>query len=203
MKGGSDIRRCSEAAPADSGGRNAPCSEERLVVLMAAYQEADSDSVGRLVGCLSPRLLRFFERQVKDRAFAEDLLQDCWMRIHNYRHTYRAERPLLPWVYAIAKRTAVDGYRRRRNSLAFEQEFSDGNAEPAAAPSGVSQETKISLWQGIAALSRKERQALELLKVEGRSLDDVATVTGASVNAVKQRLHRACLKLRKTLGDSR
>jgi len=173
-----------------------------MAVLMAGYQAAHSDSVDQLVRCLSPRLLRFFERHVKDNALAEDLLQDCWMRIHNSRHTYRVDRPLLPWVYAIAKRTAIDGYRRRRRSLAFEQEFRNADPEPAA-PSGVSQETKINLWREITALTGKEREAFELSKVEGRSLNDVATATGASVNAVKQRLHRAYVKLRHTLRGPR
>lgn len=203
MKSGSYIQNSSDAAPIDSGGNEAPCSDDRLVRLMAAYQRADSDSVLQLVGCLSPRLLRFFEQQVRERPLAEDLLQDCWIRIHRSRHTYRVERPLLPWVYAIARRTAVDGYRRRKKSLAFEREFLDGNPEPAEALSGVSPETKISLWREISALTMKERQAFELLKVEGRSLDDVAAVTGVSANAVKQRVHRAYLKLRKALGDSR
>jgi RNA polymerase sigma-70 factor (ECF subfamily) len=166
---------------------------------MQGYQRADLASVNQLIDCLAPRLIRFFERQVHDRTRAEDLVQDCWMRVHKSRHTYRPGSPLLPWVYAIARRTGIDGYRRARRSLAFQQEFDEGSSD-AASPRGLSPETKIGLQQELASLSIKERQAIELLKVEGLSLEDVASMTGASVNAVKQRAHRAYLKLRKSLG---
>lgn len=131
MKGGGDVGRCSGAAPADSSGRDALCAEERLAVLMAGYQAADWDSVEQLVERLSPRLLRFFQQQAKADAGAEDLLLECWIRLHKYRRTYRPGAPFLPWVYAIAKTTAVNGGRRRRRFLAFEQSSWDGNPESA------------------------------------------------------------------------
>jgi len=178
-----------------------PCAEKFLQLFMEGYQQADFDSAGALVDCLSPRLLRFFERQVHSRPAAEDLLQDCWIRIHKSRHSYRPGSPILPWVYAIARRTEIDGYRRRRRFLSFEQEFEEGDAGTAVARDGLSPESKIALQQQVAALSPKERQALEMLKLQGFSLEELASRTGASVSAVKQRVHRAYLKLRKNLGD--
>jgi Sigma-70 region 2 len=47
-------------------------------------------------------------------ADAEDMLQDVWLRVHHVRHTYRPSEPLLPWVYAIARRVRVDNYRKRQ-----------------------------------------------------------------------------------------
>ena len=44
----------------------------------------------------------------------EDLLQDCWIRIHRSRHTYRASEPVMPWIYAIARHTRLDAYRKQR-----------------------------------------------------------------------------------------
>lgn len=43
---------------------------------------------------------------------AEDLLQECRMGIHRAWHTYRVSEPLLPWIYAIASHTRLDGFRR-------------------------------------------------------------------------------------------
>src|ERR1700757_1805027 len=81
---------------------------------MERYQQADPEAPAVLVAALSPALLRFFRSQVASREQADDLLQDTWLRIHRVRHTYRPGEPVLPWIYAIARRVRVDGYRRTR-----------------------------------------------------------------------------------------
>src|SRR6202022_2332023 len=81
---------------------------------MERYQQADPDAPATLVGALSPALLRFFKSQVATREQADDLLQQTWLRIHRVRHTYRPGEPVLPWIYAIARRVRVDGYRPTR-----------------------------------------------------------------------------------------
>src|SRR5258708_27588359 len=81
---------------------------------MERYQQADPDAPATLVGALSPALLRFFKSQVANREQADDLLQETWLRIHRVRRTYRPGEPVLPWIYAIARRVRVDGYRRTR-----------------------------------------------------------------------------------------
>src|ERR1700759_1391352 len=79
---------------------------------MERYQQADPEAPGTLINALSPALLRFFRSQPGSRDQADDLLQETWMRIHRVRHTYRPGEPVLPWVYAIARRGRIDGYRR-------------------------------------------------------------------------------------------
>ena len=78
---------------------------------MVRYQQADPEAPRALVVALSPALLRLFRSQTAIREHAEDLLQETWMRIHRVRHTYRHGEPVLPWMYAIARRVGIDGYR--------------------------------------------------------------------------------------------
>src|SRR6267154_5729385 len=87
---------------------------------MERYQQADPEAPAALVAALSPALLRFFRSQVASREQADDLLQDTWLRIHRVRHTYRPGEPVLPWIYTIARRVRVDGYRRTRHITAHE-----------------------------------------------------------------------------------
>src|SRR5271156_4288809 len=84
-----------------------------LEQLMKQYQQADPAAAAALVELLSPQLYRFFASQMGSSIDAEDMLQDVWLRIHRVRHTYRPGEPLLPWVYAIARRVRVDSYRKR------------------------------------------------------------------------------------------
>src|SRR6202043_3430012 len=91
---------------------------------MERYQQADPKAPAALVNTLSPALLRFFMSQGTSREHADDLLQETWLRIHRVRHTYRSGEPVLPWIYAIARRVRVDGYRRTgrgpRHEIAME-----------------------------------------------------------------------------------
>src|SRR5580658_2312383 len=87
---------------------------------MERYQQADPEAPAALVNALSPALLRFFWSQSASREQADDLLQETWMRIHRVRHTYRPGEPVLPWVYTIARRVRVDGYRRIRRVTTHE-----------------------------------------------------------------------------------
>ncbi|MEZ5365862.1 MAG: sigma factor [Bryobacterales bacterium] len=104
--------RTREGADVDKTSNGAVASAE-LETLMERYQQADPEATKELVDRLSPMLLRFLAGPMQTRDQAEDMLQDCWMRIHRARHTYRPGAPLLPWVFAIARHARVDAYRKR------------------------------------------------------------------------------------------
>src|SRR5690348_5854106 len=76
--------------------------------LMIRYQAADSAAVEVLVARLSPALLRFLSAPHLTRDRAEDILQDFWLRLHRSRQTYRPSEPVLPWIFAVARHTALD-----------------------------------------------------------------------------------------------
>ena len=88
---------------------------------MTQYQNADSAALDELVRRLSSPLLHYFKSSRFGEHDAEDLLQDCWLRIDRSRHTYRSSEPVLPWIYAIARHTRLDAYRKKamRNSNPF------------------------------------------------------------------------------------
>jgi RNA polymerase sigma-70 factor (ECF subfamily) len=64
-----------------------------LRTLMTQYQSADPAALDELVRRVSPPLLRYFSTSQFGRNDAEDMMQECWMRIHRSRHTYRAPNP--------------------------------------------------------------------------------------------------------------
>lgn len=169
---------------------------------MELYQQGDPKAPAALVLALSPALLRFFRMQAASREQADDLLQDTWLRIHRARHTYRPGEPVLPWVYAIARRVRVDGYRRSRRISLHESvmevlpEQSQQPEPPRALP---------DFERLVAALPDAQREVLTMLKVAGLSLEEVARATSSTVGAVKQKAHRAYQRLRTLLqsrGDS-
>ncbi len=172
-------------------------ADSNLENLMAHYQQGDFNAAADLIAQLSPQLQRFFVAQFASRADADDLLQETWLRIHRVRHTYRPSEPVLPWLYAIARRVRVDHYRKSSRTTAHHRELEDVStiAAPVSPESGQ--------LDGLAALlkplSDGEREVVEMLKVEGMSLQEVARATSCTVGSVKQKAHRAYKKLRETM----
>jgi RNA polymerase sigma-70 factor (ECF subfamily) len=164
---------------------------------MVAYQQSDPDAAAALVTQLSPQIFQFFLAQCRNRAEAEDLLQDFWLRIHKARATFRPSEPLLPWLYAIARRVRVDGYRKTRGARQHEV-LSEQLPEKAAQEATRQTTPKIS--EMLQSLPESQREVVLLLKVSGLSLEEVARATGVSIGSVKQKAHRAYESLRKRLG---
>jgi len=166
-----------------------------LEQLMVRYQAGDFSAAKALIDRLSPQLRRLFVTATFNRADADDLLQETWLRIHRVRQTYRAGEPVLPWFYAIAHCVSVDHYRRLRRAAtrALSLEELPEHAIPEAADAGD------GLDELLAPLSQAQREVLVMLKVAGMSLDEVARSTSSSVSSVKQKVHRAYQKLRQEL----
>jgi RNA polymerase sigma-70 factor, ECF subfamily len=163
---------------------------------MERYQQADPEAPGALILAVSPALLRFFKSQAANREQADDLLQETWMRIHRIRHTYRPGEPVLPWIYAIARRVRIDGYRRTRR-ITIHESAMDVLPEP---PTHIEPRNPLPEFEAlIAALPEGQREVVTMLKVGGLSLEEVACATSSTVGAVKQKAHRAYERLRKLL----
>ena len=163
---------------------------------MERYQQADPEAPAALIGALSPALLRFFQSQAASREQANDLLQETWLRIHRVRHTYRPGAPVLPWIYAIASRVRIDGYRRMRRITAHEIMM---EVLPEPPPPVEHRDTLPCFDTLVAALPDSQREVLTMLKVGGLSLEEVACATSSTVGAVKQKAHRAYKRLRQLL----
>jgi RNA polymerase sigma-70 factor, ECF subfamily len=183
----------------DSGESASASTTPDIEQLMKQYQQADPAAAAALVELLSPQLYRFFASQMGSRNDAEDMLQDVWLRIHRARHTYRPSEPLLPWVYAIARRVRVDSYRKR-------QRIASRETSPCALPEFPANQEETShlppFEELVASLPESQREVLTMLKVNGLSIEEVARATSTTVGGVKQKAHRAYERLRKLLDQA-
>jgi RNA polymerase sigma-70 factor (ECF subfamily) len=171
--------------------------DSNIEMLMARYQQGDLDAATTLIARISPQLHRFFLVQFGSRGDADDLLQETWLRIHKVRHTYRPGEPALPWFYAIARHVRVDHYRKLMRTTAGERKLEAMSQVAAMDPR--ESDRADSLQAMLAPLSESQRELIEMLKVEGMSLEEVARATSATVGSVKQKVHRAYKKLRETM----
>jgi RNA polymerase sigma-70 factor (ECF subfamily) len=170
---------------------------------MERYAAGDNAAFAQLYDVLAPRLYGYLLRQTRERARAEDLLQQTMLQIHRARDRFIAGAEVTPWAFAIARRLLVDDVRRSRRVI-----FSDdGIAEPA--PSTADRpddmvhagELAVRVQVVLDKLPRSQRAAFELIKQEGLSVAEAAQVLGTTVAAVKLRAHRAYEALRAALGE--
>ncbi len=186
---------------ADAAPRHLPDVEESaLVGLMRRYQGGDRAAAEELIRLVSPMLYRYLAWPAAQHGEAEDLLQECWLRIHRARHTYRAPAPLLPWAFAIARHTKIDSWRKRSRIQSREvavENLPERRVRPQA-PGPAWEAAEM-----LAHLPESQREVLWMMKVSGMSLEEVARATSSTVGAVKQKAHRAYERLRKVMDGTR
>jgi RNA polymerase sigma-70 factor (ECF subfamily) len=176
--------------------------------LMGRYCDGDPQAFHELYRALAPRLLGYLTGLCGDAHTAEDLLQLTFLKLHTARSVYVRGANPLPWLYTIARSVGLDELRKRKRSrvrLTVEDEdlpeltaHLTGLPEAQVPDEGAGAAAGAAMG-ALAHLPASQRDALLLTKVHGRSLAEAAAITGSTVGAVKLRIHRAYVTLRKVL----
>ncbi|MCI0371196.1 MAG: sigma-70 family RNA polymerase sigma factor [candidate division NC10 bacterium] len=178
--------------------------------LMRAVQAGDEAAFALLYRRYERRLLAFLVPYVGDTAFAEDLLQETFLRVFRQRASYEPRAPLRTWLYAIARNLALDQFRRRRSHresaspLGEETQVGrDPERLPDPAPDALGvltgREAATALRAALLDLPEEDRAVILLSRLEGLRYREIAEILGSTEGAVKVRAHRALLALRKRL----
>lgn len=183
-------------------------SKAEATAAMDRYAAGDEAAFAELYQALSPRLYGFLVRLSGDTATAEDLLQQTFLQMHVARSRFVRGADVTPWAMAIARRLFIDVVRRnksRATDLVDSTVLDETNASgiPTAEDWLVAHETEAVIESRLAALSPNQRDAFQLVKQEGLSIAEAASVLGISATAVKLRAHRAYAQLRAALDPAR
>jgi RNA polymerase sigma-70 factor (ECF subfamily) len=172
--------------------------EARWRIWMVAAQAGETPAYEKLLSELIPYLRRFVQRRLLNAAAAEDVVQNVLISIHRARGTYRAERRFTPWLHAIARNAIIDQTRKHarlsRREISLE---ADGVSEPSTDPvEPASQRLSPELEGALSALPDAQRQAVELIHLQGYSIAEAAAAVGATNAALKVRAHRGYRAMR-------
>ena len=134
-------------------------------------------------------LFNYFVHMNGNRDFSEDLVQDVFVRMLKYRHSYQPDKPFAAWMYQIARNTQSDAMQKRR----FEVEL--GNADISSAhgmDEKMKHEEEIALLRrAMARLPVDKRELLVLSRFQNLKYEEIASILGCEVGAVKVRVYRA------------
>jgi RNA polymerase sigma-70 factor (ECF subfamily) len=160
----------------------------------------------------APRVYNLARRLLGNAADAEDVTQDVFLQVVRNLPTFRGEAAFSTWLYRVAVNAAL-AYRRKRALREGRrvpdplEEFTEDGSHRAPVRRWVSQpeqhlldrEAHQVIEQAIAGLPESYRDVYVLADVEELATAEIAEMLGLSVAAVKSRLHRARLLMRKAL----
>jgi len=157
-------------------------------------------------------IYRYAHRLCGETESAKDLVQETFLNAYQGLKDFRGEAKVSTWLYTIASRACIRMRRKRKGEPEHElsiEEFvptSEGEFRLQIPMGGLSpeeafqnKELREALDQAIDKLPRKYRMALVLRDMEGLSAKEVGTIMGVNERAVKSRLHRARLFVRREL----
>lgn len=171
---------------------------------MDRYAQGDDRAFAEVYDLLAPRLYGFLVRKTGEVALAEDLVQQTLLQIHCARGAYVTGADVVPWAFAIARRVAIDAWRRQRRETLSDSGELEAAIQYVAHELDPDQQADLNqaltdLGETFQALPASQREAFVLLKQDGLSLVQAADVLGTTVGNVKVRAHRAYEALRAAL----
>jgi len=147
------------------------------------------------------RLYRYCLRMTGNRAAAEDLVQDVFMKMLKYKATFKDDSEFVPWMFGIGRNACLAHFRRTANDHASEADVDSGAQPDEAADSSQHDGQDELVRRALQQLPADRREVLVLSRYEYKTYDEIAKTLECSVGAVKVRAHRAMKQLREIYLD--
>jgi len=163
--------------------------DEARVSLLRELMDAHGNDVLRVVYGI-----------VHDRHTAEDLSQDVFVKVYDHLHEFRQESSYKTWILRIAVNRAKDYLRSSARRSVPVEDLTYIAGEKSAEQTAILHLQQGEIWDAVRALPDVYRETMWLYYSQELPIDEIATITGASMSSVKTRLHRGRELLRRAWG---
>jgi RNA polymerase sigma-70 factor (ECF subfamily) len=173
--------------------------------LVDRARSGDAEAFGSLVRRHQQRIHRLAVHMLRDRAEAEDVTQETFIRAYRALSRFDGRSEPYTWLYRIAINLSLNRLRARKNARTSDDTDDprlDGvlvDKQPESSdPAGAAHRRQVyeALTAGIDQLSDTLRTTLLLVCVDGRSHEDVAAILGAPEGTIAWRIHEARRRLK-------
>lgn len=131
---------------------------------------------------------------VNDRAEAEEVAQDAFIKAYNYLRNFNRQARFSTWLYRIVFNTAIS--YKRKNRIRTEDIENKHVENPERADSAIEREDKQQFVnKALKKLNEADQLAIQLFYIKEFSLEEVAVMMDQNVNTIKVRIHRARQRL--------
>lgn len=176
-------------------------------ILVQNYISGDEKSLEILINKHNQRLTSFIYSKVLDRAIAEDIFQDTFIKVIKTlkRGAYNEEGKFLPWVMRIAHNLIIDHFRRNKRMPKFEgtENFNIfsvlGDDKLDAEKQLIKEQIDSDLGLLIEELPDDQKEVLVMRIYKDMSFKEISENTGVSINTALGRMRYALINLRKII----
>lgn len=193
-------------------GGASPMNDEAL---MQRFQQGDGGAFRVLMERHRRGVYNFVLRHVGDASAAEDVLQDCFLRVVQGAHRFKLESKFTTWLYTIARNLCVDRARKMkfRRHRSLDQPIGaddeggasllDRVADSGAATdrSAIGTELQGHIERAIATLREDQREVFLMREYSNLPFKEIADIVGVPENTVKSRMRYALEHLRRALAE--
>ena len=165
--------------------------------LMLQVRNGNVARLGELFERYQTPLFQFNLRMTGHRQLSEDLVQEVFLRVLRFRHTYQPGTPFNAWVYRIARNVRTDSVRRRRPETQSDVAFAMAkDKEPLPDKQHQTRQEEDLLREALARLDEDKREVLLLSRFHGMKYEQIAELLDCQVSTIKARVFRAVRDLR-------
>ncbi|UCD60654.1 MAG: sigma-70 family RNA polymerase sigma factor [Flavobacteriaceae bacterium] len=176
-------------------------------ILVQNYISGDEKALEILINKHNQRITSFIYSKVLDRAIAEDIFQDTFIKVIKTlkRGAYNEEGKFLPWVMRIAHNLIIDHFRRNKRMPKFEGSgdfniFSVlGDDKLDAERQLIKDQIENDLGLLIEELPDDQKEVLIMRMYRDMSFKEISENTGVSINTALGRMRYALINLRKII----
>lgn len=177
--------------------------------LIERFQKGETSAFNELVARYKDPLFNYVSRMLKDQVFAEDIVQETFVRVYRNRDRYQKIAKFSTWIYTIAINLTKTEIRRQnlRRFYSISQSSDDGKTFELP-------DTKINIEKGtedtiigehireaIQELPKTFREVIILRDIQELSYEEISKIVGVPLGTIKSRVNRGRNRLQKLLKD--
>jgi RNA polymerase sigma factor (sigma-70 family) len=181
-------------------------TDEQVTDCLARAREGDEKAVLDIFNYMYPHVAKLVQANLPARESAEDLIQQVCVKVVTHLDQFSGKVPLLHWVSRIAVNTCLNQIRHEKrrpevrladlseDEAAVVEHLAHSPSEITASDQFASRELVEKLLDG---LKPKDRLLMRLMYLEGRQIEEIASITGFNKAMIKVRVFLARAQLRK------
>ena len=172
--------------------------DEQLIARIAGGNRL---AVRVLFARFNERVYRFALRLTDDPGLAEDVVSEVFLEVWRKAATFEGRSQVSTWILGITRNKALDA-RKARSTDGWDDEAAEAVEDPANNPEVEYQkkDMRAVMRKCLAQLSPTHREIIDLVYYHGKSIDEIARITGAGQATVKTRMFYARKHLAELLG---
>ncbi|MBC7335075.1 MAG: RNA polymerase sigma factor [Clostridia bacterium] len=176
-------------------------SDSRLI---AQIQSGNIQAFNTLYEKYRHRVYRTALAITRDETAAEDILQECFLRVHAYIDKLHGEYTLAPWLYRVTVNLSYQWLNKDHRQFQIVRRLQEPLAQPSAPRTVEQEELEEIVARALEMLSFDHRVVVVLYYMNEFSVEEIAQILDCPVGTVKSRLHYARRRLKELLaGEGR